>query len=499
MAFDDSLFFGLHAWGVNLFTLLAVLVLAYAAVAIPTRGLVKRGLLARNGLETVNWLFLLLLGRLLDEALAPLHTSELLRKAFLLAYILIGWKFAKSIIDGFYKEIYLTKIKQRQVNQLWLDLLKFLLLLGLVMIGLKSVLNIQPGSILTSSAILTAVIGFSLQDTIGSLFSGLLIQMEKPFKPGNWIRVGDAEGQVVEITWRYTKLRTVERNYILVPNNIISRTQLINYNEPVPFVRQNVRVPAPLDAPPVKIKYALEDAMNKCRLVLPKPTPRARFREITENRIIYEMQYYIKDYADAAPSRDEVQSSVWYEFKKMGMDLPQPMLRVEQLAPAAHGGALHDAVKLLQGISLFAGMSEDDLGLLIVTSSIRTYAHGFQIVRQGQKGTTLYIILEGTVAVKRGGNTLAELGAGQFFGEMALLTGEARAADVFVTADAAKCLIVDREGFRIIMDKSPVVIRNIEEIFRARAAQTARDLASDAPEGGAQSLWDRFKSIFSWA
>ena len=86
--------------------------------------------------------------------------------------------------------------------------------------------------LLTTSAVGAVVVGFALQDTLGNLFAGLAIQIEKPFRVGHWIQVGDREGQVQEITWRATKLRTKAGEFLIVPNSVISKEPVLNYSEP---------------------------------------------------------------------------------------------------------------------------------------------------------------------------------------------------------------------------------------------------------------------------
>ena len=76
--------------------------------------------------------------------------------------------------------------------------------------------------LITTSAVGAVVVGFALQDTLGNAFAGLAIQSEKPFRVGHWIRVGDFEGRVAEVTWRATKLRTKTGNFVIVRNNIIA-------------------------------------------------------------------------------------------------------------------------------------------------------------------------------------------------------------------------------------------------------------------------------------
>jgi small-conductance mechanosensitive channel len=105
--------------------------------------------------------------------------------------------------------------------------------------------------LLTTSAVGAVVVGFALQDTLGNLFSGLAIQIEKPFRVGHWIAVGNREGQVEEITWRATKLRTKAGQFLIVPNGVISKESILNYSEPTIPTRVDIEVGASYLTPPL--------------------------------------------------------------------------------------------------------------------------------------------------------------------------------------------------------------------------------------------------------
>ena len=94
--------------------------------------------------------------------------------------------------------------------------------------------------LLTTSAVGAVVVGFALQDTLGNFFAGLAIQIEKPFRVGQWVQFGDREGQVQEITWRATKLRTKAGQFLIVPNSVISKEPVLNYSEPTVPTRIDV-------------------------------------------------------------------------------------------------------------------------------------------------------------------------------------------------------------------------------------------------------------------
>ena len=77
-----------------------------------------------------------------------------------------------------------------------------------IIIGIFMVIgtSVMQEKFLTTSAVGAVVIGFALQDTLGNTFAGLAIQVEKPFRVDQWVRIGSLEGRVVEITWRATRL-----------------------------------------------------------------------------------------------------------------------------------------------------------------------------------------------------------------------------------------------------------------------------------------------------
>ena len=444
---------------------------------------------ASGALALCKWLAAL-------AALRVLHArvfQGLLETPFLILYGICIWMAVRTLLHDIYADIYLSRVKRRPVNKILLNLLSFVAVLILVGIGLRSILNVDVGSLLTSSAILTAVIGFSMQDTIGSLFSGLLIQTEKPFKIGDWIKVGDIEGQVDEITWRYTKLITPSLNQVLIPNNAIVKERLVNMSEPGRESSVSVTVAAPVDIAPVKVKSALEEVLRKAQFVAKSPEPRVRLFEIGQDQLNYRVAFYANNFEDTVAARSEVLSSIWYEFKKQGIDFP---IQRRILVPARKHvcTASSDVLKLVSGIGLFAGMHPEELELLAQCAAIRTFLPDVKIVERGQTGETMFIIISGEVSVRLDGSELSRLGPGDVFGEMALLTGEPRQADV-VALKPVSCLEVDREAFRGVLEKNPLLVNNVTKVFQEREAQM-RSAARQETSESAKGLFERFRRIF---
>ena len=114
----------------------------------------------------------------------------------------------------------------------------------------------------TTSAVGAVVAGLALQDTLGNFVAGLAIQVEKPFRLGHWIRLGEWEGEVAEITWRAVKVRTRDGNQVIIPNGELSKSALTNYSEPAAPTRVHVEVGAAYEHPPSAVKAAIHEGRS---------------------------------------------------------------------------------------------------------------------------------------------------------------------------------------------------------------------------------------------
>ena len=141
--------------------------------------------------------------------------------------------------------------------------------------------------LLATSAVGAVVVGFALQDTLGNLFAGLAIQIEKPFRVGHWIAVGDREGQVQEVTWRATKLRTKDGQFLIVPNSIISKEAILNYSEPTIPTRLEIDVGASYLTPPNEVKAAIGRALANAPLVMRTIAPEVALHDFGASSLVF--------------------------------------------------------------------------------------------------------------------------------------------------------------------------------------------------------------------
>jgi small-conductance mechanosensitive channel/CRP-like cAMP-binding protein len=325
---------------------------------------------------------------------------------------------------------------------------------------------------LTTSAVGAVVVGFALQDTLGNAFSGLAIQIEKPFHVGQWIGVGEHIGRVEEITWRATKLRTKATNFVVVPNSTIAKEAIVNYSEPVIPTRLEVDVGASYDAPPDLVKAALYESLSNAALVLREPGPNALLLDFGASAITYRARFWIEDFARDQDACDQVRSNIYYSFKRHGIEIPWP-IQVEyarEWAPARAAGLTGEFASLLGSSALFGALDESERLACAALGEERLYTKGETIIREGEPGGSMFVIVSGLADVVIAGGLVRTLGPGDFFGEMSLLTGECRTATV-VAAQPCRLMEMTSEAFRGFVISKPEVFERMEPAVLARRAE----------------------------
>jgi small-conductance mechanosensitive channel len=338
--------------------------------------------------------------------------------------------------------------------------------------------------LVTTSAVSAVVIGFALQDTLGNAFAGLAIQSEKPFHVGHWVKVGDFEGRVTEVTWRATKLRTKQGNFAILPNNIVAKEAIINFSEPALPLRLEVEVGASYLAPPNKVKAAVMEALRHCSRVLPAPAPDVVLVAFDASAITYRARFWIDDYAVDEVARDEVRTAIFYTFQRHDIEIPWP-IQVEYSRdwPQPDTAArLAETEALLSDLDVLATLPPEARRQIALSAPMAIYGSGETIVRQGDEGQSMFVVIDGEVRVvlepKR--TEVARIQRGGYFGEMSLLTGDPRSATVLAVGDVT-VVQIGAELFRRVIAAHPEALDKIGMAVTVRRSELDQ-LRSSASE-----------------
>lgn len=354
---------------------------------------------------------------------------------------------------------------------------------------------------LATTAVGAVVIGLALQDTLGNFFAGLAIQIEKPFRVGDWVTIGGQDGKVSEITWRATKMRTKGGNFVVVPNSTLAKDTITNYCEPTRSLRLQIDVGASYEVPPNVVKGVIREALESAPEIHQERAPEVLLVEFGSSSIVYRVRFWVSDFENDERAKDLVRTLVYYAFKRSNITIPYP-IQVE--ISAEEGGVVPVrstvGADALASVPLFSPLTADERTALIAVARPVQYAAGETVVRQGQDGKSLFIVRRGEASVTLAGTTgeVARLRGGDVFGEMSLLTGEARNATVTAATDC-DVLEIDAEGFRSVVMTNPPVLEHVTSVTASRRQELDRHRETHATVAAMaearQSFLDRVRQF----
>lgn len=360
-----------------------------------------------------------------------------------------------------------------------------------VSIVCKLVLSMRLTALLTTSAIITAVVGLALQDTLGNFFAGLALHMERTVGVGDVLRTGETFGVVEELSWRAIKVRTMDGNLLLVPNSVAGRERLEVFPRPGPPIVRTLRVGLEYDASPGQVRDALEPALRGIAGVAAFPSPAVFLKSFDDYAVRYELRYALEDYARFVEVDSAVRERVWYAAERAGLKMAYPVIRQHQFAAGPLERRTHDADVLaaLDAAELFAPLSPDERRRLAAGARERRFGPDEVIVREGDDGSSMFFVRTGRVAVSVHGGKgesrkLTLLDPGAAFGEISLLTGDPRTATVRAATEAT-LVEIHKDTLAPILRGHPALVELLEHRMRERRRGAAEALEAARAESTA--------------
>ncbi|HEY1252946.1 MAG TPA: mechanosensitive ion channel family protein [Thermoanaerobaculia bacterium] len=401
------------------------------------------------------------------------------------------------------------RLRERPPAPALLRQLVALLVFGLLLLGLSQVvLSANLTLLLTSSAIITAVIGLSLQESLANLFAGLALTLERTVQVGDLVRSGETIGLVEQLTWRAIKIRTMEGSSILIPNSVASKDRLEVFRRSGVPIARILHVGLEYETPPARARAALQDALRDLPGLAQHPAPTAGIRSFDPSAINYEMRYWLEDYARFLEMDAKVRERIWYRLNREKIRIAYPVIRQHQYAAGPLPKPPESAVvpDVIDATDLFAPLSPDERERLAKGARSHRYAEGEIVVRQGDTTSSMFLVVSGRCVVSahgdgRSSRRVAVLEEGSAFGEISLLTGEPRIASVRALTEAT-LVEIDKATLAPILEASPSLAEKLETIILERRRATA-DRLETAP--GADPLMEpttlrtRIKRFFGLA
>jgi len=359
--------------------------------------------------------------------------------------------------------------------------------------------GVDLSSIITTSAILTAAIAFAMQDTLGNVIGGVAIQVDNTLQVGDWVRVDDVVGQVRDIRWRSTLIETRNWETVVVPNSLMmkGRVAILGKREGRPLqLRRSLAFMVDPRVPPARVIATINEEMRDVPIanVAREPLPNTVMTGFEHGNLNYELRYWLTDLMEDQMTDSLVRVHLFVTLQRAGIRVGEDQRTVHAVSrDAAHADVvrkreINRRLEMLRGVDIFSVLSEEELVGVAERMQYAPFARGDVITKQGNIAHWLYIVAFGEVEVRYEpaagqAQVLATLRAGPFFGEMALLTGDARSATVIAKTDV-ECYRLDRAAFQGLLLSRPEIAEGMSRVIASRRPELekVREAFATAPQ-----------------
>jgi small-conductance mechanosensitive channel/CRP-like cAMP-binding protein len=466
---------GAFVWAVIVFIVAA---LALNALRPAERMRIRAALL----LFALSFIGLLLVASL---AYRGVSTDSSLYLWFRWASLFCLWIAFVNVASVFVFEVFLNAIRLRP-PRIMRDLL---VALAYVVLGitLLSIPRVDITGIVATSAVLTAVIGLSFQDTLGNMMGGMALQLERAIGVGDWIKIDGQEGLVREIRWRHTSIETRNWDTIVIPNSVLMKSQVTvlgrRAGAPHQQHRQWVYFNVDFRYSPADVIDAVETGLRAEPIpnIAGEPQPNCVFMDFKESYGSYAVRYWLTDLAVDDPTNSIVRTRIYFALRRAGIPLSIPAHSIFMTEDDTSRRQRKDSEEIEQRfqalgrVELFNSLTEEERRSLAGQLRYAPFARGEAMTRQGAEAHWLYLMTggEAEVRVSTDGNSnerVAALHGGDVFGEMGMMTGEPRTATV-VALTNVECYRLDKEAFHDILQRRPEIAEDISMLLAQRRVE----------------------------
>jgi len=357
---------------------------------------------------------------------------------------------------------------QERIPKLLVDFTRvFLVLFGIALVA-ADVWGADLGKLLAALGMGSLVLGLALQDVLGGLFSGIALLSARPFSVGDWIRVGEIEGQVKNIDWRAVSLQTKDKYLVMIPNSVIAKREFENFNKPTPVHRVSVKIDFSIEHPPNKIVQALSAPLKNILEILKEPKPEIYLvgYDMSEGLAHYEISYFISNYENKDNACNLLMSQIWYLSQREN-------LRFNAKQPCHPLASIEEIFNKLKTLDVF-DICDNDLTQLAQNARFENYGMQEHILLKNS--TAFYIIIDGIVEhsselTKDDDSKVIvthELTVGDFFGFSGMVGNESYGESVIATTDL-KVITIKIEAILKMLQKNPQIADCLESVVKARS------------------------------
>jgi small-conductance mechanosensitive channel len=455
---------------------LVLAVILFALVGIVTHYLFRHRPLGR---AVVRVIFLVALTiALLRAGVVPYHklepTGAPLRDVAHGVLKITWWLWAAWFLVGFLRAFVITEHRPREAK-LVQDLLAGVVYLAAAFAIISYVFDLPVQGLIATSGAIAIILGLALQSTLSDVFSGIVLNFSRPYRPGDWISLdGGTDGRVIEMNWRATHVLTGKRDLAVVPNSTIAKSKIVNASSPSGIHGMTVTVQLDAATAPSAGVEIVGHAVLNCLPILAAPAPSVVVKSISAAGIEIDATVFVEELSVAGRAQSELLDLIYRHLAAAGIGLAappgQPYRPIEGREPSAGKTA---AERLVELVAILSILTESERKTIAEKLQARSYDQGEVLLEPGQVPDRFSVVGGGVLSLTEespdGEIELMRLGPGDHFGEVGLMTGAA--ADLKITALLpATVYEVARADLAPLLEARPAIA---QELCRSLAKRQA--------------------------
>ncbi len=400
------------------------------------------------------------------------------------ANVLLGTVFLLAVVKRYFWERWYEKHRQEKAPKFLSQITGLVAVILAIFYIIGGVYGHSIEGVVFGSTVVVGIVGFAMQDLLGNIIAGIALEIGKPFKPGDWLKVENQHAEVVEVNWRSTRLRTNDDIYLDIPNKTIVGATITNLTYPTRQHAIRLLVGFEYSAPPNFVKDIIARAAAAVPGVLVTPPPKVFLKDFGDSAVLYEIKFWLDDEARFNDILDGIRTNIWYAAQRQGLTIPFPIrtLRIERPG-ARRKDALANARATVRKQPFLQLLDEAQVETLLAGARLLRFGRGEKVIQQGAAGESMFILLSGEadVFVDAGGHhtRVATLHPGDYCGEMSLLTGEPRSATVIARTDC-ELWEIDKPVIADLLQENETLVQQFGELLARRRLETEGILASTA-------------------
>ena len=402
--------------------------------------------------------------------------------------------------------VFLIFERQPRESRLLQDLVVGIIYVGAVLSVVAYVFNAPVGTLIATSGVFAIILGLALQSTLADVFSGIALNLSKPYGIGDWLALGSGiEGKVVETNWRATHLLNGANDLVIVPNSDLAKARLTNLSSPQRSHGVSLTVRFRPNRSPSAMVEVMRSVLLSSNSIEAIPEPTVQAKTLDASAVELELYFRVRDIAAASAARSEIFDLIYRHAKASSLEFAVPAsagLDTSAKLDRGDSGNRSTARRMLDVISLFASLSPEEKDALAQTMTQRGFRKGEVMAVQGSVPKRLMVMRAGVATVTRRDmgrdSELGRLAPGDFFGEGGLLTGAGEPGTVKALTNVV-VYEVTQEGLASLLRDRPSMADELGALLARRSSTGTQRLEANSETLGAMTvsrLTQRIRHLF---